>query len=148
MEKQKEKQKYIDFGFVKQNADFEQVVGYYNLKVAQRGKQLSVLCPFHDDTKPSLKVTPETRGFHCFGCGAKGNILDFVRYMEDCNLREAAEILANICRIDLAPPCPRSNGRPRPVRKVQRAETAADEAIEAEPPRPPTGFLTARGHMW
>jgi hypothetical protein len=50
METQKEKQKYIDFSFVKEHADFEQVLGYYQLTVLRRsGKQLTLRCPFHDD---------------------------------------------------------------------------------------------------
>ena len=117
-----EKQQFIDFAFIKQHADFEKVL--YQLTARRSsGKQLSVLCPFHDDTQPSLKVTPQQKSFHCFGCGAKGNILDFVRDMENSDLRSAAEILATICRIDLAPPQPMPSAR---LSQVQRPEEAVE----------------------
>ena len=136
-----EKQQYIDFAFVKQNADFNQVLGYYHLTPTNGRSQgqLTLLCPFHNDTKPSLKITPEKKGFHCFGCGAKGNVLDFVRYMENCDLREAAEILATICRIDLAPPraSPADKARPgraRPARRqVRRPEMAVETPKRVKP---------------
>ena len=152
-----EKQLYIDFAFVKQNADFNQVLGYYNLNPVNGRShgQLTLLCPFHNDTKPSLKITPEKKGFHCFGCGAKGNVLDFVRYMEDCDLREAAEILATICRIDLAPPraSPADKARPR---RVRRPETAAETPKRVRPDnttpskrnRRSRSFPMAPGKMW
>jgi hypothetical protein len=60
-----EKKQFIDFAFVKANSDFEQVLWYYNLKplCGRSGGQLALLCPFHDDTKPSLSVAPEKKGF-------------------------------------------------------------------------------------
>ena len=46
-------------------------------------------CPFHEDRTPSLSVYPETGSFHCFGCGASGDVIDFVRRAEGLGFREA-----------------------------------------------------------
>ena len=51
------------------------------------------LCPWHDDHNPSLSVD-ETKGlFHCFGCDAKGDIIELVRKMEGVSFREALKKL-------------------------------------------------------
>ena len=71
-----------NFADLKRQATFEAVCAHYNLALIGHGAQRSALCPFHNDTKPSLKIHLDKKIFHCFGCDAKGNILDFVRRME------------------------------------------------------------------
>src|SRR5437762_9225324 len=97
---------YIDFAFVKEHASFEPVLAHYNLQLVGRGKDQAVLCPFHRERKPSCKIELERRVFHCFGCEAKGNLLEFVARMEGKpkDLRAAAIKLALICSIAMAPP--------------------------------------------
>src|SRR5258708_35407796 len=100
-------QQYIDFSFVKANASFEQVLAHYKLVVGTRSDtECSVLCPFHDERKPSCKIELERKIFHCFGCEAKGNVLEFVAHMEGNpgDLRAAALKLAGICKIPVAAP--------------------------------------------
>jgi DNA primase len=99
-------QQYIDFAFVKQRANFEAVLSHYELKAEGTGIERSVLCPFHTETKPSCKIELERKIFQCFGCTAKGNVLEFVALMEGnrADLRGAALRLAAICKIPLAPP--------------------------------------------
>src|SRR5437868_13472881 len=98
-------QTYIDFAFVKEHASFEPVLAHYNLQLVGRGKDRAVLCPFHRERKPSCKIELERRVFHCFGCEAKGNILEFVAHMEGTpkDLRAAAIKLSAICGIAPAP---------------------------------------------
>ena len=45
-----------------------------------------MVCPFHGDHDASLKVYKETRGWHCFGCGKGGSVIDFVMEHEGCDL--------------------------------------------------------------
>lgn len=54
------------------------------------------LCPFHDDTKPSFKVYPETQSFYCFGCEAGGDVIKFVQLKEDCDFHAAIRKLEDI----------------------------------------------------
>jgi DNA primase len=97
-------QTYIDFGFVKENASFEPILAHYNLKLVGAGAQRSVLCPFHRERKPSCKIELERRIFHCFGCEAKGNVLEFVAKLDDSDLRTAALKIAELGGIATAPP--------------------------------------------
>src|SRR5437764_12005153 len=99
-------QPYIDFAFIKEQASFEPVLAHCKLLLTGRGKDRAVLCPLHRERKPSCKIELERRVFHCFGCEAKGNILEFVARMEGTpkDLRGAAIKLSAICRIAPAPP--------------------------------------------
>lgn len=103
----------VDFTFVRNNSDFGQVLAHYGIEAIGDGSQVKVLCPFHDDTKPSLAVNIEKNLFNCFACDAQGNILDFVIQKEDLKPRPAGIKLAQICGI----PCQEggsvngSNGR-------------------------------------
>jgi DNA primase len=97
----------IDFKFIKQEADLLAVLSHYGLKLEGKGVQRQALCPFHDDKRPSLKVNLGRKVFHCFGCGAKGNIYAFVMRKEglgETEIRKAARKVADICGIPLAPP--------------------------------------------
>ena len=95
-------QQYIDFAYVKENASFERVIAGYNLKLLGRGSQRSLLCPFHRERKPSCKIDLERNIWHCFGCEAKGNVLEFVARLEGDkdDLRAAAGCSRAIPRRD------------------------------------------------
>ncbi len=55
----------------------------YGLKIKKAKKnQWKVVCPFHDDTDPSLSLSDEKNVFYCFGCHAKGDLIEFARKME------------------------------------------------------------------
>ena len=63
------------------------------MELRQLGKDLRGRCPFHDDEDPSLSVDPVRNVFHCFGCGAKGSVIDLVMLLEGVTFRHAVEIL-------------------------------------------------------
>src|SRR5437868_2202199 len=92
--------------FREEHASFEAVLAHYNLQLVGRGKDRAVLCPFHRERKASCKIELQRKVFHCFGCEAKGNILELVARMEgDPNdLRAAAVKVAAICKVATAPP--------------------------------------------
>lgn len=68
--------------------DMMLVLDRYNIGINRKNK---ALCPFHDDTKPSLSVKGKI--FNCFACGAKGDSIDFVMRIENCNFKKALEIM-------------------------------------------------------
>ena len=71
------------------------------VKLKKRGKDLLGLCPFHQEKTPSFTVN-ETKGFyHCFGCGAGGDVIKFVSETEKLNYAEAIQKLATDYNIDL-----------------------------------------------
>jgi len=86
---------WIDFKKVKENVRFEPVLNRYGVKLkSTKGAELLGHCPFHDDKNPSLQVNTQKRLFYCHGCGAKGNVLDFVSQKEAVSIREAALLLS------------------------------------------------------
>ncbi len=78
---------------LKYRSDIEQIVSRYtNLK--RSGRNLSGLCPFHSERTPSFVVYPENNSFYCFGCGAGGDVVTFVRMAEHLEYMEALRFLA------------------------------------------------------
>lgn len=73
--------------------DIEQLVGSY-VSLKRTGSNLSGLCPFHSEKTPSFTVTPAKKMFYCFGCGAGGNAITFVRKAENLDFVQAVEFLA------------------------------------------------------
>jgi DNA primase len=59
------------------------------------------LCPFHDERTPSFSVNPEQKLYYCFGCGAKGDAIGFVRETEALDFREAVDLLAERYGVEL-----------------------------------------------
>ncbi len=76
------------FEVVKQSVAVREAAEMYGIAVGRGGM---ACCPFHDDRHPSMKV--DTR-FHCFGCGADGDVIDFTARLYDLSPKEAAEKLA------------------------------------------------------
>ena len=64
-----------------------------HLPLKRRGATLVGLCPFHMERTPSFAVYPDEERFHCFGCGAHGDIFDFLEAQEGLDIRAAAERL-------------------------------------------------------
>ncbi len=74
--------------------DIEDVVsGYVQLK--KRGKNFVGLCPFHNEKTPSFTVYPENGSFYCFGCGAGGEVVSFIRRAENLDFIEAVRFLCD-----------------------------------------------------
>src|SRR5438093_2591491 len=65
------------------------------------GQNFQGLCPFHDDKTPSLSVSPEKKIFRCFGCGASGNAITFLRRHKNLPFPEAVRFLAGRARIPM-----------------------------------------------
>ncbi len=104
------------------NTDIESVISpYVNLR--RRGKNLVGLCPFHNEKTPSFTVYPETGSFYCFGCGVGGDVITFVRRMENLDYMEAVKQLAD--RAGMALP---EDGYDDTLAKKRTAVLAANRA--------------------
>ena len=80
--------------------DIDSVISsYVNLK--RRGKTLVGLCPFHNEKTPSFTVYPDTRSFYCFGCGAGGDVISFVRRIDNLDYIEAVKAVAQMAGVPM-----------------------------------------------
>jgi DNA primase len=82
-----------DIDALRQQADIVAVIGDYT-SLRRAGKSFKGLCPFHTERTPSFTCTPAGNFFHCFGCGASGDIYDFLQRVEGLDFPEAVETLA------------------------------------------------------
>ena len=102
---------------VKQRADIVQIIGGY-LRLRKTGAQnYSGLCPFHKEKSPSFSVHATRQFYHCFGCGASGDVFSFVARMENASFPEAVRVVAQKC------------GIPLPKREFNSPEEAAEAAL-------------------
>lgn len=69
----------------------------------KKGKEHMGLCPFHKEKTPSFTVNDDKGFYHCFGCGAHGNVYDFLQHQENLSFPEAVERAAQIANISIAP---------------------------------------------
>ena len=100
------------------------VVREHEIELKRRGKSLVGLCPFHDEKTPSFTLTPAKGLFHCFGCGASGDVIAFVRRYYRASFSTALEYLAKRARLSLAEVM-----KPRPVvRKTVEPRVASTES--------------------
>lgn len=75
------------------NCDIESVISSY-VQLRRRGRILTGLCPFHSEKTGSFTVYPESQSFYCFGCGAGGDVIGFIRRIENLDYVEAIRFLA------------------------------------------------------
>src|SRR5580704_5549271 len=86
---------------VKEQADIVRIVGDY-VKLKKAGAQnFSGLCPFHSEKTPSFSVHATRQFFHCFGCGASGDVFSFLQKIENITFPEAVRLIAEKLKIPL-----------------------------------------------
>ena len=91
-----------DVTAVRDRARIEEVVGSYVTLRAAGGGSLKGLCPFHDEKTPSFQVTPARGYWYCFGaCSEGGDVIDFLRRVDNLSFVEAVERLADRVGIQL-----------------------------------------------
>lgn len=100
---------------LKQRLDIVEVVGSY-LELKKNGANYKCVCPFHNDTSPSLVISPSKQIYHCFACGAGGDSIKFVMEYEKLSYPESIEKLANMVNFSLS--YTTSNGVKKEDRKL------------------------------
>jgi len=155
---------YINYNALRSDLSFATVLNHYGLDFPAVKTQVKITCPFHDEKTPSLSINLEQNKWQCFGCGMKGNTLEFVTYMEDADPEDktglqtgalkAIEILgktvADYRKSQFAPKgsklagetsskAERSNPS-QPLAKPEIIDSGASQAVEILPPNPPLNF--------
>ncbi|MBN2476552.1 MAG: DNA primase [Pirellulales bacterium] len=137
---------------VRQAIDIVELVGSH-IQLRRQGRNYVGLCPWHDDSRPSLQVNPERQSFRCWVCDIGGDVFDFVMKSEGVEFREALQMLAERAGVALGPspsPAQRPVGGPGDKRTLLQAMAWAEQQYhrclidspEAEPARQ---YLQRRG---
>ncbi len=132
---------------VRQAIDIVDLVGKY-CQLRRQGRGYVALCPWHDDTRPSLQVNPERQSWKCWVCDIGGDVFSFVMKIEGVSFPEALAMLADQAGIPLRPA--RGQGVPQDKRALYQAMAWAEAQYhqcllrepEAEPAR---RYLVQRG---
>lgn len=85
---------------LKMKTDIEDVISTY-VTLKRRGATLVGLCPFHNEKTPSFTVYPATQSFYCFGCGAGGDAITFLKKIENLDYLDAVKTLAQLAGLQM-----------------------------------------------
>ena len=85
---------------VRMKNDIVDVISQYE-KLTRKGSSYFGLCPFHNEKTPSFSVTPSKQMYYCFGCGAGGNVYNFIMEYENYSFGEALSHLADRAGVEL-----------------------------------------------
>ena len=119
------------------------------VKLVRKGREYGGLCPFHNEKTPSFTVNEEKGFYHCFGCGANGDVIAFVMNAEKLSFPEAVEHLAGLAGL----PMPRETPEDRALEKRRAGLGEASEAacrwfaerLRAPAGKAALGYLRGRG---
>lgn len=96
------------------------------VRLNRAGREWKGLCPFHNEKSPSFHVNDEKGFYHCFGCGAHGDAVEFLKVAEGRSFREAVEELSGLAGLEM----PRET--PQDREKVERLATLQDVMAAAQ----------------
>ncbi|WP_298705729.1 DNA primase [uncultured Variovorax sp.] len=105
---------------IKRRVDVAEVVGRH-VELKRAGTAFKGLCPFHTEKSPSFTVSPQRQSYHCYGCGAHGDALQFRMEMEGMPFRETVEEMALAAGVPIPPPEPGAPVVRRPAPEVRNA---------------------------
>ncbi|RUO31073.1 DNA primase [Aliidiomarina soli] len=103
-------------------ADVVEVVDS-RVRLKKAGRNYQACCPFHNEKSPSFTVAPDKQFYHCFGCGAHGNAIDFIMEYDGLDFPDAVEELASMMGVEV--PREQGSGTGKPVDKQQQADDYA-----------------------
>src|SRR5690606_35769072 len=85
---------------IKDRLNIVDVIGDY-LKLQKAGANYKALCPFHNEKTPSFSISTARQNYHCFGCGASGDVIEFVKEIEGLDFPETIKLLADRAGVNL-----------------------------------------------
>ena len=110
-----------DFDTIKERVDIVALISE-KVPLKKAGTVYKGICPFHSEKTPSFTVDPERRTYHCFGCGAHGDIFIWLEKMENLDRGEALKVLAERAGVELVRRAPEDKEREDRLRRLM--ETA------------------------
>ena len=131
---------WIDFKVLRKKLDFEQVLRHYDVEVKRKGSQHQGFCPLPDHqgkkNSPSFSANLERGIFQCFGCGAKGNVLEFAAMMEKVDPKDGAALhkVAGELQKRFCPELGASQEAKPPATKPEKTEPKSDLPVVVNAP--------------
>jgi DNA primase len=89
-----------DVEIILQKANIADVIGRY-IEIQKKSNSYVAVCPFHDDSSPSLNISVEKKIFKCFACGVGGNAIGFVQRFKSVTFQEALRIVGEYVGIKI-----------------------------------------------
>ncbi len=129
---------------VKSRLDIVEVIGE-RVPLKKAGRNYRGLCPFHQERTPSFFVFPESQHYHCFGCGAGGDVFTFVMQLERLEFPEALQLLARRAGVMLRPPSPQEQEAERIRRRLLEIHREAARFFQEQLQNP--AGATARAYL-
>ena len=133
---------------VRSASDIVRIIGRF-VKLRKRGKNHIGLCPFHDEKTPSFNVNSDRQMFYCFGCGAGGDVFEFMMRHENMNFSEAVVDLAKQANLQIPE---RTKGQRKADEQAETIVGANEAALEwfranlaADKAAPVREYLAGRG---
>ena len=119
------------------------------VRLTRKGREHSGLCPFHNEKTPSFTVSEEKGFYHCFGCGAHGDVIGFIMRSENLSFPEAVERLARDAGLDVPVTSPEERQRAKRQATLLDAVEAAcaffERQLRSAQGRPALEYLRRRG---
>ncbi|HKQ34260.1 MAG TPA: DNA primase [Nitrospiraceae bacterium] len=109
---------------VRDRVDIAEVVGHH-VSLTRAGQNLKGLCPFHQEKSPSFTVSPSRQIFHCFGCGAGGNVFTFLMRITGANFPETVRELGQKFGIDIPDSGPSAGPHAAQASRIEPLNRAA-----------------------
>ncbi len=109
---------------VKGRVDIADIVSHH-VSLTKAGQNLKGLCPFHQEKSPSFTVSPSKQIFHCFGCGAGGNVFTFLTRITGANFPEVVRDLARKVGIEIEEAAPHIASQAGSAKRVEQLNQAA-----------------------
>lgn len=103
---------------LKFKCDIVSIVSQY-VQLVRKGTRYACVCPFHPDKNPSMYINAQGQFYHCFGCGASGDVITFIMEMESLSYPEAVKFLAERAGMEL----PEYKADPDYKKKKDKQET-------------------------
>ncbi|MCB9978964.1 MAG: DNA primase [Rhodospirillales bacterium] len=119
------------------------------VKLTRAGREFKGCCPFHNEKTPSFYVNDDKQFFHCFGCGAHGDVIGFTMRLENLSFPEAVEALAVEAGMEIPKPSPQDAARARQERDlhalVEETTLFFEENLRRRGNEDALGYLRGRG---
>ena len=111
---------------IRDRTDIVEVVGQH-VSLARAGQNLKGLCPFHQEKSPSFTVSPSRQIFHCFGCGAGGNVFTFLTRITGASFPETVRELGRKVGIEVEEAVSQAGSQTAQTVRIEQVNKAAAE---------------------